>query len=1655
MLLASTISSAHSYTTSLLDNTDTNRAQVHHQLHVLLNPAKILLFTPGDHQKEWVRYRHQAIRERLIDSMSNVRRFNHGFLIQTFQNRPYIFCHLDILDNVIHPILIPTPFLPLNLPLPQGAPITLLPYATPAYFLAEYTGPTAGLVKQFEAALTGLGAGTWRPTFILAWINVENRQGEDKGLFVIYPADLCVSAPRPPLEYIPELPTPLQPSPQIVPFPRRSLSLSSPHSLYTFRALTLSKSKDLRQVATEASAYVDAVAREREKERERLRKAASSPKMTRTPAAESSSSSVPPPPALPPPPPLAPAPEQQQQQPQHLQPLQQQHQPQQLPQQHAQPPVPTQLPQPTPQTFYPSPPLIPPPPPVQATSSMSTSMNSYDPYSMDDSWAQSSTDYLNMDMDMNLDMGMAMSFDFNPNTSSSGVGRSGAEHERSFSMMDDAFTDDDFSFFDQPKVPAPRPPSPQPLHQPHQHQHGWGATPTAFMLPDGFTPRSIDSGPPDMGAIPSSSPMPETPGMGLLPPAASTTPGVNTSTSSGSTSSSASSYPPLTPNVHIDSSADTPLKGPFEPIPFAPYHREIDGKYAVGKFALPLSSSDFSSASSFDYSYTPSFSSAASLPSPPPEEEDMLMKRLSLSLSTPTSMLARPKARMQRTWTGTDLRMGTSTPTGGWRSRYDAVTDPRIGVVKKLIGVKRKTRDKQHLLRGSSASPPSWVRMKPNSAYEMAEMVRGMERPVQWEMEKEEHESEVEDEEDEDGESDEEDDDDDLDDDSPTLSRPTTPPPSYLPLGPTLLQTQFRHAHLLPLSIPLRPPGAAIAATPLNSASSTHSGVGSSHPHPAVPTPVSPAATIGAAKERSKSLELAAFAMAAEAVENPVWAEAWFAVNAPASSSLSSPSQEVWSADVRVVAKRLEEVKAFAGLEMKAPLTLEELFGLKEEERDHQPLEDPMISVGKGVALVDLDVSSLRFWDKLGLGPKSGKKDLGAFVLYDESGPMGSRMEGWFRAVRDVYQAKRYGTMSPGQSSASEDGLVPLRLDATFRKSLINFITNLSSSPHHVHVVFLVLPVTVMSLASPPLRQILAVLKKVLSGPYAAGQLFFQFVPEPHILIAQQKAPAWNSALDQLVASVYNRIRIPVDRLRSKGVQERLDEKIEFAGGFASTAAGDEYGDAAVHQNKSMGLIKGTTTANTATSLSRSSLRKTFIAPLFTLARPLASSKVSFMRSKRAPLDVLDRHALLHVAYHLTACRRWIMACCVDWRGDAYDLKVWLAQRSVGGGTGGVGVADGDGDGDVDMEGVRAGATGQGGTEGAGDPGGGVGGGGQGSRAPTEVMGDEECAVRKVWEFGMEFAKQANVEWRVVFARLGVMGEKEMTVWTNLFNSNVVPARTQPPLHHSVVCVVPDAPWHFIPSSKDGVASPFSKLQSHSSPISSVNSSRPAATTSASTTSLPTSSSNATTTTGITSKQPAVFKDITSTTYAIYPTVRLPMSMAPSLQADLGLNQSCVADPLPLSSSYPESNCNSGDDLSTMPPPPPMLPVPIASSILIRVPHPSSTNPSASMINIHLMRTAHSHSASSGRARSTDDGKGKGKMSAVEEAEEEDKSLLEDVTRSYHSLGVLARARGLDPGKYANGSGRSKGLPFHVAAVDLMRLVLDRDWDRLDAGVDL
>ena len=845
--------------------------------------------------------------------------------------RPLIFCQLQVHFSylstgvpshlVIHPMLLPTPFLDISrsLPLPPGTPITLLPYGTPAFFLACYTGPTAGLIKQFRLSLRGMGAGDWEsptpltfntvsdnahqnPIFIIGWIKVENKQGEDKGITIIYPTSLCLSyiplsTPRAPLDYIPELPVPLQPSPQ-APIVMPSVSavaqsgppaiadstesfsahrpsfVTSPtsESLHSFRSLTLSKARDFRQVATEVGGYVDAVARERERERERLKREreggqSSSPKLARTTA--TTPASAPTPMTVDVTTTSAPA---------------------SLAIQVSLPVIPgstSQQPiQPPVQNFYPSPPqsnpaVVPisggkvspavdsiapfPPteistttsavlaPPLPIASSASGSSNGYDPFgSMDTTWTQPAQNYLGMEIDMDFGMDdMGMNFGLNMASVANNSGsRATYNDSREF---EDAFTDDDFSFFDRPSraatVAAPptvthsrvasgsgthalsvsslptgtamSPPlfgdinlsGPGPPNHSHSSSHNqqiW--TPGGFM--EGFTPHSVDhndSIPPD-----------------LLPSSPGQTPDTHSA--------------PATPNVHLE--YDTTIKRPstsdlFEPIPFAPYHRAADGKYAFGKFALPS----------------------------PPAEDGFVE---SLSISLPSS----PNRH------------------NSWRCHYNAITDPRIGVVRKLIGVKRKTTF-QHGIRSPPKSP--WLRA--HEEWDKPAFDKDDELQVKSDLESD-------------------DDDEDMDDvDSPLMSRPTTPAPPYLPLGPTLLHTQFRHTQLLPLSTSLRPPGAAVA--PIN--------LIATNPPLSVPTPVSPAATMGQASEKSKSLEAAAFAVAAEVVENPIWAETWRANIVGA-----KPMPSVWSSDIKAVSQLLKAVPS-----LEAPVDMNSLFGLGKLASDH------------------------------------------------------------------------------------------------------------------------------------------------------------------------------------------------------------------------------------------------------------------------------------------------------------------------------------------------------------------------------------------------------------------------------------------------------------------------------------------------------------------------------------------------------------------------------------------------------------------------------------------------------------------------------------------------------------------------------------------------
>ncbi|KJA21672.1 hypothetical protein HYPSUDRAFT_87898 [Hypholoma sublateritium FD-334 SS-4] len=1595
-------------------------------------PSTSLL--PNPDKRSALSYFYDAVRSRVIDDIvtsaacavkRQVKRFRNGFLMSQIApssdwqykaiTRPLVFCQLQIHFSytpdgipsqlLIHPMLIPTPFLDIarSLPLPSGTPITLLPYGTPAYYLTSYTGPTTGLIKQFQSSLQGLGAGQWEntpslsaeypsphsdapqsstqsPTFIIGWIKVENKQGEDKGIIIIYPTELCLSytphsSSRTSLDYIPELPAPLQPSPQVAPAlpslsdisqgnldtpliaPRaqRPAILTSPtsESLHSFRALTLSKTSDLRLVASEVGGYVDAVVRERERERERLKRerengVSTSPRLVRanatTPAAmttptpsslEASSSggstqhmgaltssniggqaaslqtnpnsntlagpstlasrSLPPQP----PPPITLSVSMQNYYPSP---------PQGTPHTVAAPTSPA-VDDPSssthgnalassisgPHSAFPSGdmPSIPPetmsmpavnrPMPAIASASAHPAAPSgatYDLYGMD----SAGETYLSMDMDMDMDFGMGdLGLSFGMNVGGMGMdmgdmgsmgmsdidmgalsvapsgGGGGAASRGAVGLeFEDAFTDDDFSFFDRPpRAPLPSAPvshfggstgagigslmSPPATHFLHDTgmaqnaQHMW--TPGAG---DGATPLHHHAYEhehlPGHGATDGMSSVPATPGVHLSPRAVTLVHGLPTPHDGGASR--------------------------FDPIPFAASHRRADGKYAHGKFALAL---------------------GVGLPSPPAEDDDARDQ-------VPHAPASPGHAR----YTYRSAAAPDSSPgSGGWRLRYDAVTDPRIGVVRKLIGVKRKpgqhgTRDPQRTVPwAGSAAHEDWATPPPPSTTADGDV------------------SEAESEEEEDADEDED------GPDTPLRSRPATPPPAYLPLGPALLPMHFAHAALLALSVPLRPPGSAILPPTLPGPGAL----------PSVPTPVSPAATMGAASERGRSLEGAAQAVGEEVVANPVWAATWRAASVGARSGGA-----VWASDARTAVALLSRVPG-----VRAGLGLPEVFGLDSSTEDGavlQPLTAPMISIGKGDAVIQVLPTAIRFWEKLGLDPIGGRKDVSAFVLFeDEGGQTQALVDTWVTNLRSTYQGKHFGTMSLGTSTfCAKDGFVPLKFDATFRKSFASFIASMTSQANIM--LFFVLPITVMSLSSAILRQILSVVKKVAAN-YRTGQLIFQFIPEQHLFSSLEKPAGYESALDQLAFSVYDRVLVVVDRLRTQR---------------ANLSFGDDT-------------------------------RRYFAAPSFTLARPL-HTRVSYARAAHASLDVLDRHTLLHVGYHLTACGKWIIATCVDQRGEAYETGVWLAQPP---------------------EGEEEGGT------------------------------LEEYTVRRVWEFAMQFAKKTNVEWRVIFARLGVMSERELQAWTEYLTVHVAASHEQPPLHHTLVCVVPDAAWSFIPSKSSTTATLLLDHSRAGSQVRSVSA----------------------------SKQTPVYTDVSAMTYVIFPTHRIPISIPPS-QSDLSLSLSLVPEPTsPAFSSpyspqpYPHPSvpdtlyppvqrvhtpaASSSANLVPSPavPPHPITILPPYTALLIRVPHAASTSVVCTTA-VHLLRTF--HSAAQPHALAPPD----------------DRTLLDEVSRNYYELAVLAAVR-----MRLDGVGGHRGLPLHLAAVDAMRMALDREWDRLEAVVEI
>ncbi|KAI5119634.1 hypothetical protein M0805_007897 [Coniferiporia weirii] len=1189
---------------------------------------------------------------------------------------PLSFCQIEVTlfpsGILLQPRFRPTqllPFLP-SLPLSPGTPVILLPFSTPAYYLNMYSGPTSALIKQFQAALEGLGAGDFQSPkglsrnsseggtateFIIAWISVQNKQGEEKGVMVIWPARLCLSLASTLemgensdggvlfaydhrlLSFIPELPLALQASPiparAAVP-PQRAVSpqdsvispslftpggprsisretspstpfqlqsASAPKSEHlpmvtasssffpgatqTFRVLTIPQlPRDIRKVAVGIGRYVDFVAKERDRERERIRREAAGmgqgTKGATVAYVEAGPSNVV----------LSASNSSQPGLVQNLalaEPSSIQIMPSITINTHSATVLPQiQVPH---SLMHSIPPSYPSPPDeaVQVEKTLPFPNGSFQGYTaqivIDDSLrepaAKSETfDSFGMD-NLMMDLGMDFRMNIPPPVTHRSDLNSGTVKVDLDSLG--VFTDDDFSFFDDP-VPANSVTYASGIPQFGQESLQQSGSPTSdevlktlgvsslfeenFLSPVPDISEAVFS--PDISSLwttPKQADGVDTKGRGLTSQDGLLAPELVPSSPDRPSSSPPG---PATPDFSCvpESRASEPdLSRPFYPINFSNRFHSSDAKYTIGKFSNSLIEKD-----------SPDSESSANF---------------------------------------------------YWKTDYTSVTDPRVGVVRKLTGAKRKI-DTQGV-RFAPLSPPfkedhdDWSSCVDDASVADAKTEQDTDEEFQ-------------------GTDDEK---------GSVMTRPSSPLPLHIPLGPTLLSTRFSHSLLLPLSANLRPSGA-----PFTEAEMT-----SPVPNPA-PTPISPAAAVGLAEEASKSLEATVRSLGREIVENNMWADAWRASSAARAPNWKQADRDRDCFDSSYFLSTVWLWETLSIEDISQLISFKPFPGDEMSEKDSNtlvPLEQPMLAIGKADNVVQLAPSSLRFWIKLGLSPKSGPKDVVAFVLYQDEGEALPRAGDWLVRVSAIYSAKGYGLHVPGNArTCAKDGLIPVQF-TSFRKSLVSVLNSIESIASSL-IFYVVTPSSVFSLNSPILRQILSSMKRLLVG-YEDKSVYFHFVPD--FLLSSEDDTAFARGLEILVDDVYNRVQRSIDRSMSRPL----------------FAAGEKQ-------------------------------KKLFEAPSFTLARTVPVATLFSFHHPRPDPGSLDRHTLLHVGYRLTKCRRWLTAACMDQRGEGHDLGIWFVQEE----------------------------------------------------------NEYKQAVSLVWKFAIGFARLANVEWRIVIAKLGTVEPTELEEWNTV-----------------------------------------------------------------------------------------------------------------------------------------------------------------------------------------------------------------------------------------------------------------------------------------------
>ncbi|KAG9015514.1 hypothetical protein FRB94_000119 [Tulasnella sp. JGI-2019a] len=543
------------------------------------------------------------------------------------------------------------------------------------------------------------------------------------------------------------------------------------------------------------------------------------------------------------------------------------------------------------------------------------------------------------------------------------------------------------------------------------------------------------------------------------------------------------------------------------------------------------------------------------------------------------------------------------------------------------------------------------------------------------------------------------------------MREPRTPPPAPpipVTLGASLLHTLCHPAHVVALTY----------GTTFNTI------LAPAVPSPApvlmsVPTPVSPAAHTSPAGESAVLLEAAANVASREVMENPTWALAYCAQFGWTESDVVQAS----SVDsVAELLKLVPHVQHKTALHQLAYLPEPPTYSTDKKPTIAQIIKPPVIATSQAGVPIQLGATSLRFWNKLGLTPLNGTKDVAAFALYEEESTTPehiSILSQWMKDVSKVYSDRRLGTQTIGGNSTDyPSGLVPFKWDSV-KKTLGGLVRGLPAEVAHVVLYFITTPpMTTTSVRE--FRQLSAAMTHAHSGIHGLdGRVLVHFVPKSAVYDICGSSQAWHLGLDKFVQCVYDRLLRRVERIVPRQIFKRQSLKTyRFLQSYS-----------------------------------------------WTLARSTPSFSFRLIDWPPASTDVVDRHAMLHVAYEVSHCSNFVTICGVDANGEAHDARVLY----IGG---------------------------------------------------DETDGSEmdEKVAGGVMTFVWNFCSRTNAEWNVIIARPSAMTETELIAWEKCLMRDVL--SQDQAIHVTIACMEIDTPLSFLSASsetgKHSAATPITPHIAHS-----------------------------------------------------------------------------------------------------------------------------------------------------------------------------------------------------------------------------------------------